>query len=109
MTQAELITAFRKETQDLVFAMIIDIFLMKQGEKVAIAGSNTVTFEGDAYDSLDDFVVGFYEAYDADGIDVRGELKITDYTENGFTFTAVRSCIVKWTSARKIPKINFYT
>ena len=109
MTQEELIEAFRKETEDLVFAHIQDIFLMKQGELSAVAGDNTVTFTGDPYDSVDDYVAGIYEALDADGIDVRGELTVKDATVNGFVINAVRPCIVRWTSARKIPKINFNT
>lgn len=109
MTQAERITAFRKETEDLVFAHILNIFLMKNGELLAVAGDNTVTFTGDPYDSVDDFVVRIYEALDADGIDVRGELTVKDATVNGFVINAVRPCLVRWTSARKIPKINFNT
>lgn len=103
------ITAFRKEAEDLVFAHILNIFLMKQGEVSAVAGDNSVAFEGVAYDSVDDYVVGIYEALDGDGIDVRGELTVKDATVNGFVINAVRPCVVKWTSARKIPKINFNT
>ena len=108
-TQEELITAFRKETEDLVFAHILNIFLMKNGEETLSAGDNTVTFKGDPYDSVDDYVVGIYEALDADGIDVRGELTVKDATVNGFVINAVRPCVARWTSARKIPKINFNT
>jgi hypothetical protein len=108
-TQEELIAEFRKETEDLVFAHILNIFLMKHGEETLIAGDNTITFEGYPYDSDDDFVVGIYQAIDADEIDVRGELKITSATKSGFVVTAVRPCVIRWTSARKIPKINFNT
>ena len=95
--------------EDLMFAWHIEIYLMKHGELSAVAGDNTVTFTGDAYDSVDDYVVGIYEAFDADGIDVRGELTVKDATVNGFVINAVRPCVIRWTSARKAPKINFWT
>jgi hypothetical protein len=108
-TQEELITAFRKETEDLVYANIEMLFLIKHGEKVLSPGENTVTFTGDPYDDNDDYVIGFYEALDADGIDVKGELNITEQTINGFKVEAVRPTNIKWITYRKSPKINYWT
>jgi hypothetical protein len=108
-TQEELIAEFRKETEDLVFAHILNIFLMKHGEETLIAGDNTITFEGDTYDSATDYTIRIVEALDGDGIDVRGELNIKDKTANGFTINAINPCTIKWQTARNSPKITFNT
>jgi hypothetical protein len=108
-TQEELITAFRKETEDLVQAMLIQIFLIKYGELSAVVGDNPVSFTGDAYDSATDYTIRIVEALDGEGIDVRGELNIKDKTANGFKISAVRPCSIKWQTGRNSPKINFHT
>jgi len=108
-TQEELIAAFRKEVEDLVCAMLINIFLIKYGEKEASAGENTISFSGDAYDDADDYAIRIIEALDGDDIDVKGELDITEKTANGFKISAVRSCDIKWQTARVSPKISFWT
>ena len=108
-TQAELIEAFRKETEDLVQAMLIQIFLMKYGTLSASVGDNIISFSGDAYDSADDYNIRIIEALDGDSIDVKGELEIKDKTANGFTINAIRTCDIKWQTARNSPKINFHT
>ena len=105
-----LIEGFRKETEDLVYANITEIFLMKYGEYEALtAGAHTISFEGQAYDSDDDYAIGLYEAVDVDGINVKGEIEFTAKTANGFTIDVFRPCAIKWIAARKIPKINFWT
>jgi len=108
-TQEELITAFRKEAEDLVQAMLIQIFLVKYGELNASPGDNIISFTGDAYDSATDYTIRIVEALDGDGIDVKGELNIKDKTANGFKINAVRTCVIKWQTGRNSPKINFHT
>lgn len=99
----------RQALEDMVYANIIAIFLIKYGEKSLTAGDNTVTFSGDAYDSSDDYSIRVIEALDGDGIDVKGELEIKNRTTNGFVVNAYRSCSFKWQTSRKEPKINFHT
>jgi hypothetical protein len=108
-TQEELITAFRKETEDLVYANIIQIFLIKYDTLSASAGDNVISFIGDAYDSDSDYIIRIVEALDEDNIDVKGELNIKNKTANGFTINAARPCSIKWQTARNSPKINFWT
>jgi hypothetical protein len=100
---------FRKATEDLVYANIVEIFLIKHGELSATAGDNTISFTGDPYDTADEYAIGFFEALDVDEIDVRGELSIKDKTVNGFTVTTVRNCVIRWVTTRVSPKINFWT
>lgn len=100
----------RKALEDMVFANIKEIFLMKYGEYDALtAGEHTISFSGDPYDSDDDYAVGLYEAVDADGIDVKGEISFTGKTASGFKIDVFRPCSIKWIAARKIPKLNFWT
>jgi len=108
-TQEELITEFRKETEDLVNAWLIEAFLIKYDTLSASVGDNVIGFSGDAYDSISDYNVRIIEALDNDGIDVKGELEIKNKTINGFTINAVRLCTIKWQTARNNPKISFYT
>ena len=108
-TQEELITAFRKETEDLVNAWLTLVFLIKYDTLSASVGDNAVSFSGDAYDSADDYNVRIIEALDGDDIGVKGELNITDKTANGFTINALRACDIEWQTSRNNPKISFWT
>lgn len=100
----------RKALEDMVFANIKDIFLMKYGEYEALtAGAQTITFDGDPYDSDDDYAATIYEALDVDGINVKGEITFTEKTATGFKIDVYRPCVIKWLTARKSPKINFWT
>lgn len=109
MTPQELVVQFRKETEDLVNAIINDMFLMKHGEIPAQAGLNTVIFTDAPYDSAEAYLIGIHEAIDNDQVDVRGELTIQDQTANGFKIWTERPCMIKWISTRRVPKINFWT
>jgi len=105
----------RQALEDLVYANIKDIFLMKSGEETVASGNNAVTFSGDAYDSSDDYEVRIIEAIDSEGTDIKGEIEITGRTVNGFTInwqpfaTGITAGTVKWITARVTPKINMHT
>lgn len=106
----DLIKIFRKETEDVVHANLVEVFMIKYGEAELEPGDNLISLPGDeAYDSEMDYVVGFYEAIDSEGIDVRGELTVKDQTLSGFTVNAYRKTYIKWVTSRKVPKINFWT
>jgi len=104
----------RKALEDLVYANVRDIFLMKYGEETISSNSNPVVFSGDAYDSSDEYEIRIYEALDGSGVDIKGEIEITGRTVNGFTidwqpFSGATTATVKWITARRTPKINFWT
>lgn len=108
---SDLITVFRKETEDLFKSLIEDTFLIKYFELEATIGDNNVAFTGIPYESGDDYVVSVYSAVDGDGIDVRGELEILDSnkTANGFIISCLTDCSIRLQTGRKIPKMNFWT
>lgn len=103
------ITDVRKALEDLVYANLIDIFLIKHGEKVCSVGDNSIGFSGDPYDNADDYVITFHEALDANDIDIRPSLIVKNRTASGFVIETSRATTVKWTTTRKTPKINFWT
>lgn len=107
----DLITAFRKETEDLVQSKVEEMFLIKHQDLALNPGNNNITFPGYSYDSGSDYVIDIYRAIDGNGIDVRGELEIPDAsrTANGFIINALNSCSIRFVTKRKTPKINYWT
>lgn len=104
------ITDVRKALEDMFYANLIDIFLIKGGETALTADTDTsVSFTGDAYDSATDYIIRIDEAFDADGVDISMAIEIKDATANGFTFRSPRNTTAKWTAHRRIPKISFWT
>lgn len=101
---------FRKALEDLVHANIVDIFNIKYGETLCPAGEDvSVAFQGEPYDWDNDFLITIVEAFDIDGIDIKAAVVFKTATLNGFVVNSPRNTIVKWTTTRKIPKINFWT
>jgi len=109
--QKALVYAFMKEDDDKTWAIVKDMFNIKFIELDAVTGDNNVAFSGDVYDADDEYVINIFEALDADDIEVKGELTISDATKtvNGFVLNAVNACSVKIITYRKTPKINFWT
>lgn len=118
--QIALVEAFRKESDDKVVAIISDMFLIKYGEKICVAGDNSIAFATDTSNDPDDataddpyegedYAIAIIEAFDGNGIDVRSEIEITTKTINGFTVNCLTACTIKWQTARKTPKIDFWT
>ena len=106
------VTDVRKALEDMVYANLIDIYMIKHGTDACIVGDNSIAFPviaGYEYDSADDYIIEFYEALDTNGIDIRPALVVKDKTVNGFTVYTPRATTIKWTAMRKTPKINFWT
>ena len=103
------ITDVRKALEDMVYANFINTFLIKHDETVCTVGETSVAFEGDPYDDADEYVLNLIEALDTNNIDIRPALEIRERTVNGFKIYTPRNTTVKWTTSRKLPKINFWT
>jgi hypothetical protein len=104
------ITDVRKALEDMVYANLIVIYMIKHGEIECTAEAETsVGFSGDPYDNEDEYVINFYEALDVDLIDIRPALEVRGRTVNGFKIYTPRNTTVKWTAMRKLPKIEFWT
>ena len=104
------ITDVRKALEDMLYANLIDIFLVKGDSTVLAADTDvSVAFTGDAYNSATDYIVRIDEAVDVDGFDLTMAIEIKDPTANGFTFRSPKNTTVKWTTHRRIPKISFWT
>ena len=99
----------RKALEDLVYANLIEIYMVKHAESVLTVGNNSIAFPGDPYDSADDYVVEFHEAPDSNGYDIRPALIVKNKTANGFVIETTRATTAKWISKRKTPKITFWT
>ena len=103
------VTDVRKALEDMVYANIIDIFLIKYGETILSVGDNSIVFEGDPYDSVDDFIVSAVEAIDANDINIVPSLVVKSTTTTGFVIYSPRIATFRWQACRKTPKINFWT
>lgn len=111
MTEAELIvliTAFRKETEDLVMANVKEIFNIQYDEEVLTAGTISVAIPA-AYVSVDDYEVVVFSALDAEDNDIKDALVITKVTASSFTAESPRVGTLRWETMRRIPQINFWT
>lgn len=104
-TIGELITIFRKECEDLIYANLKATFLIQSDEIAATAGSNSVNF-ATAYGNTD-YQVTFLVALDSNGINIQDACIITAQTESGFTFTIARNATVVWQAARRSPILNY--
>lgn len=103
------ITDVRKALEDMVYANLALIYLIKHAETACLVGETSIGFTGNPYDDADEYVINFFEAYDVDGIDIRQSLEVRERTVNGFKLYSPRNTTVKWTSMRKLPKINYWT
>lgn len=104
------VTDVRKGLEDLVYATLIDVFMIKYGENMLLTGDNSIAFTGDPYDNEDDYLIEFHEAFDINGVDMRMALTVKDVTANGFVVETPRNIIsLKWRTTRRTPKINFWT
>lgn len=100
----------RKALEDMLYANLIEIYNIKYGEVMCTAGVDvSVSFVDPPYENGDDYIIGIIEALDVDYIDIKWSIQMKDFTATGFTLTSPRNTIVKWTSTRKVPKINFHT
>lgn len=100
----------RKALEDMVYATLIDVFMIKYGEVPLIAGDNSIALSGDPYDTEDDYLIEFHEAFDYDGVDMRMALQVKDVTANGFVVESPRDVYsLKYRTTRRTPKINFWT
>ena len=111
MTSEELntlITEFRKENEDLVTAMVRDIFNVLYGQANLEEGVISI-YLSTAYISTDDYEVVVFSAVDTDGTDIKEALTITKSSVSGFTVLSPRAGILRWETIRRLPKLNFWT
>ncbi len=112
MTEAELITlitAFRKETEDLVLAKLVDVFNIQYGEYTSYPDETHSVSLSAAFASADDYIVNVFSAVDPDGANVVDSLEIAYASASGFTIYSPRAAVIKWQAARRTPKFNFWT
>lgn len=103
------VTDVRKALEDMVYANLIEIYMIKHGVKECTVGDNDIAFPSYPYDSSEDYIIEFYEALDSNDIDIRPALIVKNKTVNGFTLEVPRPTTVKWVTQRKNPKIIFWT
>jgi hypothetical protein len=111
MTEAELtvlITAFRKETEDLVMANVKTIFNIQYDEESLIEGTISVAIP-DAYVSVDDYEVVVFSALDAEDNDIKDTLVIEKVTASSFTVESPIAGTLRWETMRRVPQINYWT
>jgi len=109
MTIEEYIELFRKASEDLVQANVRDIFKPKYGELTMEAGDNTITLTGEAYLSTSEYEIKFYQATDADGIDIKDAISIESKAVDSFTINTPRAGTLRWVTSLKTPQFNFWT
>ena len=109
MTIEEYISQFRKANEDLVQANVRDIFKPKYGEFTMEEGDNTITLTGEAYLSTNEYEIKFYQATDADGIDIRDAISIESKAVDSFTINTPRAGTLRWITVLKTPNFNFWT
>jgi hypothetical protein len=107
-TQAELITAFRKEVEDMINVLFKTIYEIQYDTLTAIAGDNVVSLST-PYLSVDDYEIVFYEAMDVDDIDIRDSLVIEDKAVGGFTIVSERACSIRWATFLRVPNVSYFT
>lgn len=106
VTEADL----RMAIEDLVQAMLVEIYNIKHGEEECLAGvDKSVSFSVPVYDSNDDYIVAIIEAIDIDDIDIRHSVVVKNKTATGFTLNSPRNTTVIWSTTRMTPKIVFHT
>jgi len=107
-TQAELITAFRKEVEDMINAKWKLVLEIQYNTLSASVGDNVISLDT-AYSSADDYEIQFLEATDADDIDIRDSLIIKDKVIGGFTIECERACSIRWATYLRIPNLSYFT
>ncbi len=111
-TKAELITAFRKENEDLTQANVRNIYKAKYGTANLAIGTTTITLPIDddtAYATADEYEIRFHEAIDTDDIDIKEAIYISTKTATAFIVTSPLVGTLKWETFLKIPNFNFWT
>lgn len=111
MTQAELITAFRKETEDLIRVSVIDMFNIQYGVTNVTTGVNgtTVSFPVPYDLTTEDYEVKIFSALDAQLTDIVDAITITKINVTSFRLNTARDGTVRWSASRRLPKVNFFT
>jgi hypothetical protein len=105
-----LLTAFRKETEDLTVSLVKDMFQIQYGEISITAGeTKTVSLSDPVYASASDYQVVVFEATDINGVNIIDAITITDQGTNYFEVHSPRAGTIRWQTIRKTPKINFWT
>lgn len=104
-----MITSFRKETDDLITATVQTMFNILYGEVYVTANVDSSISLSTPYDSTSDYEVRIFSALDADGTDITEALTITKVSASGFKINSPRGGTVRWTTSRRVPKINFWT
>jgi hypothetical protein len=111
-TKAELIEVFRKATEDLMQAKDRITYKAKYGENVLAVGDNTITLpiaDDTAYATADEYDISFIEALDADDIDIRPALVISNKTATSFKVYSPNITTLRWQTYLKVPNFNFFT
>lgn len=111
-TKEELITAFRKEAEDLTQAIVRNIFKAKYGEDNLIIGDTTIILPIDsdtAYATAEEYDVRFHSAVDTDGIDIKEAIYIKSKTASAFVINSPLVGTVRWETFLKVPNFNFWT
>jgi hypothetical protein len=106
--QLALITAFRKEAEDMINVLFKTIYEIQYGTLSATVGDNTVSL-ATAYSSINSYEIVFYEAMDVDVIDIRDSLVIEHKAVGGFTIVCERACSIRWATFLRTPNISYFT
>lgn len=107
--QLALITAFRKEAEDLGQANVEKIYQRKQGELAIVVGDNQIALPGDPYASADGYEIVFFEAIDEDLIDIKEAISIETQTTGGFVINTPRAGNLRWITFLKVPNFSYWT
>ena len=113
LSQAQLqalITVFRKETEDLITSMNIEMFQIQYGETTILEDETKTINLGSAYPLVTDFEIVIFEASDTDGVNIKDALIVGETkTVSSFSIYSPRACTVRWQTLRRTPLINFWT
>lgn len=112
MTEEELdflIGEFRKECEDLIRANIKDTFQIQYGELDIVADTPTVINLGEAYAASTLYEVVLFEATDSEGVNILDAVTISDKGTASFTLTSLRGGHIRWETALKTLKLDFWT
>lgn len=105
----DMITVFRKETEDLVKSLFKETYLIQYGESImAEAETKTITLT-EAYLNVDDYEIRLFSAIDSDGANVIDSIVLSDKLAGGFKIYSPRPSLVRWQTVRRIPLINYWT
>ena len=111
-TKAQLITAVRKELEDLAQANVRNIYKAKYGVKTLAVGNNTITMpvlDDSTYATTAEYGIRYYEALDEDGVDIRLALVEVSRTTSSFVIYSPTTGTLKWETFLLVPNFNFWT